>query len=196
MVIAQNSGLAIAPLRPADAEALADFFHTLAGDPETGRFFHPHPLSADAARELAAGSWRDRYYLARYRGHVAAYSMLRGWDAGFEVPSFGGCTHPALRDAGLGHAVLAHAIAAARATGARRLRLTVYRDNERAVHVYRKFGFVFTPRNARESVGVLDLAAAPEPPTRPLNVAVLDRWARAEDGPPSPWARLRARAAT
>jgi ribosomal protein S18 acetylase RimI-like enzyme len=102
----------------------------------------------------------DRYYITQYQGRIAAYSMLRGWDEGYETPSFGGCTHPELRGAGLGHLLLAHAIAESRTTGARKLRLTVYKENVRAVRVYRKFGFIFSDKNEQECLGILDLGSA------------------------------------
>lgn len=180
MAIELETGLLIEPLQPADGAGLADFFQVLAADAETCQFFHPHPLTAEMAEDLTLGSRRDRFYLARYQGHIMGYSLLRGWDEGFDVPSFGGCTHPELRNAGVGHALLAHGIAAARASGAGRLRLTVHRDNWRAVHLYCKFGFTFQPRGAHYWLGFLDLATAPEPPRRRLNRTVLESWARGQ----------------
>ena len=91
----------------------------------------------------------DRYYLALYRGRPVAYAMLRGWDEGYAVPSWGGCVHPALRGAGLGHALLVHAVAESRAAGASKLRLTVYKANQRGIHLYNKFGFVFQDKDER-----------------------------------------------
>jgi ribosomal protein S18 acetylase RimI-like enzyme len=178
MAIALETGLLIEPLQPADALDLADFFRVLAADAETCRFLHPQPLTGEMAEDLSLGNRRDRFYLARYQGHVVGYSLLRGWDEGFDVPSFGGCTHPELRNAGVGHALLTHGIAAARAAGAARLRLTVHRDNWRAVHLYRKFGFAFQVKNARDWLGFLDLATALEPPARRLSLTVLESWAR------------------
>lgn len=168
-----TANLVIEPVQPADAAALADFFRVLAADPQTVCFFHPHPLTASTAFELANRRGLDRYYLARYGGRVVGYSLLRGWEEGYTIPSFGGCTHPRLRGAGLGHALLEHAIAASRAAGARQLRLTVYRANTAAVHLYRKFGFVLTLRNEQEWLGLLNLERATLPAGR-LNTTVLD----------------------
>jgi len=170
-------GLTLARLTPWDAGTLASFFAILARDDETVRFFHPHLLTTAAARELCerAGRRRDRYYLMRHRNVPIAYSMLRGWDEGYSIPSFGGCTHPGLRNAGLGQFLLMQAIRESQAAGAPRLRLTVYKSNERAVHVYRKLGFTFTDKNEQELVGVLDLAV-PLAQVRPPDGARLDAW--------------------
>jgi ribosomal protein S18 acetylase RimI-like enzyme len=146
-------------LRPDDAGPLARFFAELAADTEATGFFHPHPLTRRHAAWLCGpdGPRRDRYFLARQDGKPVGYSMLRGWDEGYEVPSFGACVLAAARGQGLGHLLLSHAIDHARWAGAPRLRLTVYRANERAVRLYTKFGFAFTDKNPRELVGLLDL---------------------------------------
>src|SRR5262249_45184585 len=151
-----------------DATLLGDLFEAVAADAEAVRFFHPHPLTREYAAWLCGGAAarRDRYYLALYGGRPVAYAMLRGWDEGYAVPSWGGCVHPALRSAGLGHALLAHAVAESRAAGATRLRLTVYRANVRGEHLYRKFGFVFQDKDEKSVVGVLDLAGPVDLPAR------------------------------
>ena len=158
---------------PVDARPRARFFVAAAADPEIRGYFHPHPLTPEHARRLAeeAPARRDRYFLARWRGSVVGYSMLRGWDEGFAVPSFGCCVHPELRDAGIGKALIAAAIAEARRLGAARLRLTVHRANSRAVALYERFGFELRPKNAEELVGLLALERA----SRAAAPAGLDR---------------------
>ncbi len=176
--------LATKRVSEADAESLGKFLELVAADEESKRFFHPHPLSKAFAACLCAlqSSYRDRYYITRYHGQVAAYSMLRGWDEGYETPSFGGCTHPALRGAGLGHLLLAHAVAESRAAGASRLRLTVYKENVAAVHIYRKFGFIFSDKNEHEFVGLLNLGSAILADARGPDRAKLDAWLKTEQG--------------
>ena len=94
----------IRSLTSADGAALAEFFAAVAADAEAARFFHPHPLTRAFAVELCgrASTCRDRYFALWYGGRIAGYGMLRGWDEGFVVPSFGACVHPELRDAGIG----------------------------------------------------------------------------------------------
>ncbi len=156
-----------------DTAELADLFEELSADAETVSFFHPHPLTRHHAVWLCgpSGPRRDRYYLARREGKAVGYSMLRGWEEGYEVPSFGGCVRPAARGTGVGHALLAHAVEEARRFGAGRLRLSVYRSNARAVRLYAKFGFVFEEKNARELIGWLDLGSALPPGEVPAAVA-------------------------
>lgn len=146
-------------LTATDGHDLAEFFEGLARDAETVRFFHPHPLTAGHAALLCAAVDRrkDRYYAARQAGRIVGYSMLRGWDEGFTVPSFGVGIAADARGVGLGQILFEHAIAECRNVGAPALRLSVYKANERAVHIYRKFGMVFQEKNTEEWVGLLDL---------------------------------------
>ena len=160
-----QESLHFAPVGPDDAHDLGEFFEVLASDPDTPRLFHPHPLTRAYAHELCAhvGDGRDGYFLAWYADRIVAYWMLRGWDEGYVVPSFGVAVHPSARGLRLGAASLEHAIEVSRSRGAPRLRLTVYRSNERALQVYRRFGFTFQDKNERELVGHLTLDAASGP---------------------------------
>jgi ribosomal-protein-alanine N-acetyltransferase len=157
MHLAPNSS--IAALGPSDRHELASFFAILACDADTARFFRPHPLTEVYANLLCAGvaRRRDRYFLARREGQVVGYSMLRGWDDGYVVPSFGVGIRPEARGSGLGHLLFEHAVSECLRAGAPAMRLTVYKANERAVHIYRKSGMTFQEKNADEWIGVLDL---------------------------------------
>jgi GNAT superfamily N-acetyltransferase len=174
--------LVLRSIRVTDAALLGDFFAAVAADAETVRFFHPHPLTPEYAAWLCgcAATRRDRHYLALHQGRPAAYAMLRGWDEGYAVPSWGGCVHPALRGAGLGHVLLAHAIAECGAAGATQLRLTVYKANQRAVHLYSKFGFVFRDKDGKSVMGLLDLTGPVAVPAARPDLARLRAWVDAE----------------
>jgi ribosomal protein S18 acetylase RimI-like enzyme len=178
-------GPGIEKVSAADAAPLGQFFEALAADLETARFFHPHPLTIAYATELCArvSSCRDLYFVARWRGQIAGYSLLRGWDEGYAIPSVGVCVHPALRNAGLGHVLMAHAVEQSRAAGAPRLRLSVYRENERGRHVWAKFGYVFSDKNEHELLGLLELTPPPSLPPVAVDVAKLDAWLEALERP-------------
>src|SRR5690348_1954921 len=86
-----EAGAEIRLLRPEDAEVLAQLFLALCADNESVRYFHPHPLTVEFAASLCGrpGHLRDRYFGMWRQGSLAGYAMLRGWDEGYEVPSFG-----------------------------------------------------------------------------------------------------------
>jgi ribosomal protein S18 acetylase RimI-like enzyme len=170
--------LVIRRIQPTDEQALAAFFVACAADEETRRFFHPHPLTTAFAADLCRRirGMRDQYLLAEHAERAVGYAILRGWDEGFAIPSFGGCVHPEVRNAGLGHVLLARCMVDSRARGAKSMRLTVARANERGVHLYRKFGFRLEPKGD-DLVGMLALNAPAPQPAAP-NFAALGRWSK------------------
>ena len=132
------------PLRPEDAEELGDLFDELAADPEA-RHFHPHPLTRAEAKRIAArsGIRDDLYFAAFIKGRLAGYGMLRGWDEGYVIPSFGVAVGVGYRGAGVGRTLLRYAISAARRRGARSVILKVHPSNASAWHIYESEGFTF-----------------------------------------------------
>ena len=139
--------------------ALGDFLADLraAGDEP---FFHPHPLTREHATVIAADAGPDLYYAATLGGRVVGYAMLRGWAEGYEVPSLGIAMHPTARGTGIGRAFMHFLHAAARARGATRVRLKVYRANARARALYSSIGYEFTPLGDDELLGILPLSGA------------------------------------
>jgi ribosomal protein S18 acetylase RimI-like enzyme len=94
--------------------------------------------------------------------------MLRGWDEGFVVPSFGIAVDARWHGRGLGTRMSAWTVEQARALGAPSVRLTVYTDNPGARRIYERLGFAERERRApageRESVVMaLDLEGVVRP---------------------------------
>ena len=123
-------------------------------------------MTAASAAALFAQRRKDRYYGA-FTGpdEIVALSMLRGWDEGYVVPSFGIAVDAGWHGRGVGTRMTAWTIEQARALGAPSVRLTVYSDNPGARRIYERLGFTQTERRAgeRESVVMaLDLVR-PEP---------------------------------
>ncbi len=152
----------IRPLEASDAAALTAFFEALAADETARQFFHPHPFDAPSARSICAGAGRrkDEYFAAFEEGEIVGYGMLRGWDEGYAVPSFGGCVGARSRGRGLGRALLRHALGRAAARGASQVMLKVYPENTAARALYESEGFTFTERasDGVQLVGRLHLA--------------------------------------
>ena len=80
--------VAIREIGPEDRAELARFLEEN-DRPEIVRTFNPFPMTAATAERIAAAPRRDRYYGAFDDGRLVALSMLRGWDEGYDVPSFG-----------------------------------------------------------------------------------------------------------
>ena len=142
----QVESVRIRPLRLEDADALSALLAGLAADPESVHF-HPHPLTRAEAKRIAegVGIQKDCYFAAFLDGHMVGYGMLRGWDEGYAVPSFGVAVDADYRRAGLGRRLLRYAISIARLRGARSMILKVHPSNVSARHIYESEGFTFDP---------------------------------------------------
>lgn len=137
--------------------SLLDFFGALveAGDNE---YFHPHPFDPQEAQRLANYAGPDLYYVLVEGNQVLGYGMLRGWEEGYEIPSLGIAIHPLARGLGLGKLLMLFLHASARRCGAARVRLKVYADNQPAICLYEKLGYVFLEKdNDGQLVGFIDL---------------------------------------
>jgi ribosomal protein S18 acetylase RimI-like enzyme len=104
--------------------------------------FDPFELSAERARAIATGTQRDRYYVAVRGARLIGFSMLRGFDDGFEVPSFGIFVDHESQGLGLGRRLTAWTIEQARRLACPAVRLSLYASNERAFSLYRSLGFI------------------------------------------------------
>jgi glycosyltransferase involved in cell wall biosynthesis/ribosomal protein S18 acetylase RimI-like enzyme len=136
---------AIRPLAAGDARALARFF--VRNDvPEVTAGFDPFPLTAESADAIAAATGADRFYGAFLGPRVVGMAMLRGWDEGYDVPSFGVVVDRDFHGEGIGSRLTDAAIAEARRLGCPRVRLSVYGSNRVAHELYERRGFVESER--------------------------------------------------
>jgi [ribosomal protein S18]-alanine N-acetyltransferase len=90
-------------------------------------------------------------------GEFAGYGILRGWEAGFDIPSLGVWIGSEFREQGLGRFLMEALHVMARDRGAPGIRLRVYPDNVRAIRVYRKLGYEFSSVEEGQLVGYLSL---------------------------------------
>lgn len=139
-----TAGRRIARLRPGHEEALARLFEAIARDPAAARF-HPHAFTPEAARAICGHAGRDLYFGMVEGGEFVAYGMLRGWDAGYETPSLGIYVAEPARGSGAAREMMSCLHEAARAQGAKRVRLKVYPDNLPARRLYESLGYRMEP---------------------------------------------------
>lgn len=57
--------------------------------PEYARFFYAFSSDENEIARILATRVKDAYSGLFWQGRLAGFFMLRGWDAGYEVPSFG-----------------------------------------------------------------------------------------------------------
>ena len=97
--------------------------------PEYARFFYAFGPGEEEIARVLAGRVRDVYSGMFWRGELAAVFMLRGWDAGYEVPSFGVLVDVRHRGRAFMRISLDVAKLICRLSGATRLMAKIHPDN-------------------------------------------------------------------
>lgn len=121
------SDFAIRGLRVEDAAAVSLLLR--AQPPEYVRFFYAFGFDEGEVARILGARRRDVYSGMFWRGELVGFFMLRGWDAGFEVPSFGVVVD--VRHRGLAFMRIALDVAklVCRLEGAPRLMAKIHPDN-------------------------------------------------------------------
>lgn len=138
--LAVPSEIVIEPVEAGHAQALAELFERNRV-PAVSDSFDPFPLTADEARRIAMEPRLDAYFVASMKAELIAMSMLRGFDEGFAVPSFGIFVDHRHHGHGVGRRLTAWTVAEARRRGCAAIRLSVYASNTVALCLYRSLGF-------------------------------------------------------
>lgn len=84
---ARHEYLDVRSLRVEDAAAVSRLLR--AQSPEYARFFYAFSSDEEEIARILAARVRDAYSGLFWQGELVGFFMLRGWDAGYEVPSFG-----------------------------------------------------------------------------------------------------------
>jgi ribosomal-protein-alanine N-acetyltransferase len=142
--------------RATDRAELGRFFEEN-NRPQVTRQFHPFPLTVQGALDILSAERFDRFYVATTGPRIVAFCMLRGWDEGYDVPSFGILVDYRVYGRGLGRQVTEFAIAEARRLGSAHVRLTVYASNHHAVRLYESLGFAEVQRERVLVAGQSDM---------------------------------------
>ena len=140
---------------PDDADSLERFL--VRNDvPAVVGSFDPFPFTTSTARRIAFETRRDHYYGAFLGRRLIALSMLRGWDEGYDVPSFGIAVDADFHGRGLGTRMTTWTIEQARELGCRQVRLSVYGSNDTAYRIYERMGFRELERTEVDHAGSPD----------------------------------------
>ncbi|NTV62222.1 MAG: GNAT family N-acetyltransferase [Oscillochloris sp.] len=114
-------------------------------------YFQPFSFDLPTLQAILAQRVADLYFLVRWADEPAGFFMLRGFDQGYRVPTYGVWIAPPFSRRGLGRETLHHAVRTCRARGCDELMLKVHPLNIRAMRMYERFGFTragVDPRNA------------------------------------------------
>ena len=138
--------LILRELTAADATALSLWLKGQSH--EYSHFFRPFAFDEQSIVEML-GKCRQDVYMGMYwqeasEFRLIGFYMLRGWDAGYEVPAYGVLIDEKYRGLGLEMVSLEASKIVCRLRGATRMMLKMHPDNCSARGIARKSGFVKT----------------------------------------------------
>jgi RimJ/RimL family protein N-acetyltransferase len=143
-----NKSLSIRSLEPPDAAVISTFLRSQS--PEYLRFFYAFGSDESEIAEILSASEMDIYSGVFWQAPLVGIFFLRGWDAGYEIPSFGVLIDEKYR----GKAFLSLTVDAAklicRLSGINRFMVKIHPDNIALRNVHR-MGFYQT--GVEESTG-------------------------------------------
>jgi RimJ/RimL family protein N-acetyltransferase len=125
--MSSKKSLAICQLTPQDASLIAVFLRTQ--PPEYLRFFYAFEADEAALAQMLMASEKDVYSGVFWQEKLIGIFMLRGWDAGYEVPSFGVFIDEKYKGGTLMRLTLDMAKIISRLAGAKKLMAKIHPDN-------------------------------------------------------------------
>jgi len=126
-------------LKASDAAAVARAVS--AASPGYMRFYKTFSFDAASLRAAFSKAKKDRYWGIFSGKDLAGYFMLRGFDEGFAIPSYGVLIAEPFAGRGLSRLALQYAVCWCRLKGVKTMMLKCHPDNHRAVKVYESMGF-------------------------------------------------------
>lgn len=97
--------------------------------PEYARFFYAFEFDEEKIGDILVRRKKDVYSGLFWQGALSAIFMLRGWDEGYDIPSFGVFVAEKYRGGSFMRISLEIAKTISRLSGAKQLRATIHPDN-------------------------------------------------------------------
>lgn len=143
-----NKSLSIRPLEAVDAALISAFMRSQSS--EYLRFFYAFGADESAIAETLSACRRDVYTGIFWQAELIGVFMLRGWDAGYEIPSFGVLIDEKHRGNAFLHLSVDTAKLICRLSGLKQFMVKIHPDNVALANVHR-MGFYRT--GVEESTG-------------------------------------------
>ena len=95
----------------------------------------------NSIKEILERATNDKYFGVLISEKIVGFYMLRGFDDGYEIPSYGVWVAKEFSDLGLAKLTLQHAISYCKVNGIKKIMLKVHPDNSVAKKTYENYGF-------------------------------------------------------
>jgi RimJ/RimL family protein N-acetyltransferase len=121
----------------------ADTLSTLlqSSDKEYSKYFIPFPFEKKSIKKILSVSVKNSYFGVFVDNVLVGFYMLRGFDEGYKIPSYGVWISEKFSGLGISKLTLQHAIAYCKINKIKKLMLKVHPENSIAKNIYEHFGF-------------------------------------------------------
>lgn len=133
------SSLEIKRLNSNHSEELTNLLQS--STPEYSQYFIPFSFDLETISKILSKAIKDQIYGIYVEDKLAGFYMLRGFDEGYSIPSYGVWISEKYSNKGLSTFTLQHAISLCKLNSIKKIMLKVHPDNIVAKHVYEKYGF-------------------------------------------------------
>jgi RimJ/RimL family protein N-acetyltransferase len=106
------------------------------------QYFIPFEINYEKLKSILENAVKDVFMAVVAKGRIAGFFMLRGLDAGYEIPSYGVWISAKYANKGLAKLTLHYSISLCKIAGIKKIMLKVHPDNKIALKMYKNFGFV------------------------------------------------------
>ncbi len=108
---------------------------------EYNQHFIPFLFDEKTIYNILINTKKDYFYGIFFSNELVGFYMLRGFDEGYEIPSYGVFIKEEFSSKGLGKLSLDHAISLSKLLNKKRIMLKVHPENKTAKTLYEKYGF-------------------------------------------------------
>ena len=105
------------------------------------KYFVPFSFEEDSIKKIISDAVNDKYFGIFINDDLAGFYMLRGFDQGYEVPSYGIWISDKYSGLGLLKLTLQHAITFCKLNGLKKIMLKVHPEHTIVKNIYENFGF-------------------------------------------------------
>ena len=137
---AENKNIQIKKINASYSRELSQLLNQSARD--YSKYFIPFDFDLNSVRSNMENARDDVFFGIFVDRRIVGFHMLRGWDAGFEIPSYGVFIAADYSGLGLGKLSLQHAISFCRINKVKKMMLKVHPENLLAKRLYEASGFV------------------------------------------------------
>ena len=135
------SSLEIKRLTVDKSKELANLLQS--SEKEYSQYFIPFTFEIETISGILSKAIKDQFYGIYVDKNLVGFYMLRGFDDGFEIPSYGAWIAKKFSSKGISKLTLHHAITFCKTNNIKKLMLKVHPDNLIAKKIYEDFGFIY-----------------------------------------------------